>query len=100
MDFLKAVGESANRRPKEGTKERVALAERTADAKARICLYGSPQTIQAYSKWEEAGPTMATEEQCSAFIEMVKLMRADSGGDAVVNSKDLQNVLLGARQNT
>ena len=95
MDFMKTVCELANMRPKEGSRERNELAQRTADAKARICLYGSPKTIQAYSKWEQLGPNMGTEEQRTAFVEMVKLMRADSGGDISVNSKDLQNVLLG-----
>ncbi len=71
------------------------LAGRTADAKSRICLYGSSEVIRAYSNWEALGPTMETKEQRTAFIEMVKVMRTDSGGDAVVNLMDLQNVLLG-----
>ena len=95
MDFMQTVCELANMRPKEGSKERNELAQRTADAKARICLYGSSETIQAYSKWEQLGPNMGSEEQRNAFIEMVKLMRADSGSDIKVDSKDLKNVLLG-----
>lgn len=95
-DFLKSVCEYANYRPKKDSKEGIELAERTAHAKSRICLYGSTKVIQTYSLWEELGPTMATEEQRAAFISMVKAMRADSGGEAAVNTKDLQNVLLGS----
>lgn len=95
MDFLKTVCELATFRPKDGTSERAELSGRTADAKARICLYGSAEVIRSYSKWEVLGPTMNSEEQRSAFIEMVKFMRTDSGGDLNISSMEIQNVLLG-----
>ena len=40
---------------------------------------------------------MATEDQLQALTEMVLVMRADSGGEHGVQSKDLQNVLFGIR---
>ncbi|OZG74492.1 hypothetical protein BTA51_05675 [Hahella sp. CCB-MM4] len=95
MDFLKAVCELANYRPANDTRERIEISERTADAKARICLYGSAKVIRAYSAWEKLGPAMETEDQRSAFIEMVKLMRIDSGGEVEISNEDLRNVLLG-----
>lgn len=97
MDFLKAVCELANYQPKSNISKRAAIAERTADAKARICLYGSADVIQAYSKWEQLAPQMASEDQQTAFINMVKFMRRDSGGEIKVPNRDLQNVLLGIR---
>jgi hypothetical protein len=95
MDLLKSISECANFRPKYSTKEGMDLAERTANAKARICLFGSTRVIQAYSLWEKLGPNMETEERRAAFIEMVKAMRTDSGGEIELKSEDLQNVLLG-----
>ena len=98
MDFLKAVCELANYRPQDRSKEMSEIQARTADAKARICLYGSAEVIQAYSAWEKLGPTMNTAEQRNAFINMVKVMRVDSGGAVEVRGEDLQNVLLGVRE--
>ena len=85
MDYLKNVAELANFRPQEKSKERTELMVRTADAKARISLYGSNRAIEAFSEWEQLGPTMASEEQRQTFISMVHAMREDSGGQSGVN---------------
>lgn len=97
MDFLKSVCEYGNFGYKPDSKEGIELAERTAHAKSRICLYGSTKVIQAFSQWQQVGPSMVTDEQRSAFISLVKAMRADSGGEVEVNSVDLKKVLLGAK---
>lgn len=41
---------------------------------------------------------MGTIEQRQAFIDMVLMMRAASGSELGVSPKDLQNVLLGFRE--
>lgn len=95
MDYLKCVCEQAQFRLKDNTRERQELFARTGDAKARICLYGSKVAIEAFSKFEMLGATMNSEEQRHAFTDMVSIMRADSGSEPGVKSKDMQNILLG-----
>jgi hypothetical protein len=95
MDYLKCVCEQAQFRLTENTREKQELFARTGDAKARICLYGSKEAIEAFSKFEELGATMNTVEQRTSFTDMVLIMRADSGRELGVKTKDMQNVLLG-----
>ena len=81
MDYLKTVSDLAQFRPKENTRERTELAARTADTKARIYLYGSSGAIRTFSRFQELGATMESEDQLQALTEMVLVMRADSGGE-------------------
>ncbi len=98
MDYLKSVAEHAQRLYEVGTLEHKGLFVRTADAKCRICLYGSKEAISAFSKFEELGASMNSEEQISAFTEMVSIMRSDSGSPDTENSRELQNVIIGVRR--
>lgn len=95
MDYLKCVCEQAQFRYKEDTKERQELFSRTGDSKARICLYGSNVAIQAFSLFEKLGATMNSVEQRQAFVDMVSIMRTDSGSEKGAEPGDLHNVLLG-----
>lgn len=97
MDYLKTVSELANYRPKEKTKERIDLMVKAADSKARICLYGCRKAIHAFSRFEELGAKIDTEEQRLAFTEMVSAMRLDSGSEIGVEARAFQIVLLGVR---
>ncbi|MDX3775489.1 hypothetical protein QE250_15330 [Chromatiaceae bacterium AAb-1] len=98
MDYLKCVCEQAQFRPKLGTQEQKELFSRTGDAKARICLYGSKQSVTAFSRFEELGASMGSKEQREAFTNMVSIMRTDSGSEVCANNSELQNVLLGVRE--
>ena len=95
MDYLKCVCEQAQFRYQENTKERAELFSRTADSKARICLYGSDNAIAAFSAFEKLGASMNTSEQRMAFTNMVSIMRSDSGNKFGANIEDLKVVLLG-----
>ena len=97
MDYLKTVSELANDRPKENSKERIDLMVRTADAKSRICLYGSKKAIHAFSRFEKLGAKLNTEDQHQSFTDMVSTMRLDSGSEIGVEAQALQNVLFGVR---
>jgi hypothetical protein len=95
-DYLNCVCELANfgrRQSQEGRE----LSAKTADAKARICLYGSPSAVSSFATFERLGATMNTAEQCTAFTTMVAIMRNDSGSESKVKLEDLEAVLLGAR---
>jgi hypothetical protein len=97
-DYLNCVSEHANSGVQRQSVEGRALSARTADAKCRICLYGSASAVEAFATFERLGATMGTEEQCEAFTEMVFLMRSDSAGGGKVALQDLRTVLLGSKR--
>ena len=99
-DYLKCVSEHANiGKPRQSSEGRE-LATKTADAKCRICLYGSSSVVKAFAEFESLGATMNTTEQCTAFTRMVSIMRGDSTiGGGNVELKDLETVLLGVQRN-
>jgi hypothetical protein len=96
-DYLKCVSEQANLGKQRQSHEGRELATRTADAKCRICLYGSSSAVGAFAEFERLGATMNTQEQCAAFTLMVAVMRTDSVGGGQVELGDLEAVLLGTR---
>ena len=96
IDYLRCVSEHANLSTKRHTDEGKQLGVKTADAKCRICLYGSRATIEAFAAFERLGATMNTKEQCESFTKMVALMRRDSGTQEEAKLADLEIVLLGA----
>ena len=100
MDYLKCVCEQAQcfRNGEAAMKELQDLFARTADSKARICLYGSNKAIHAFSIFEKLGASMGNDEQRQAFTNMVSIMRVDSGSKFGARADDLQIVLMGFRK--
>jgi len=94
-DYLSCVSEHANPAQFLESTDGHELGARTADAKCRICLYGSSPTVAAFAKFERLGARMNSAEQRAAFTHMVAVMRKDSSGTAGVTADDLQIVLLG-----
>lgn len=93
-DYLRRVSEHANRGQMHSSDEHE-LGARTADAKCRVCPYGSSQVVEAFAKFERLGATMNSQEQQVAFTHMVAIMRHDSMSFARVTPSGLQTVLLG-----
>jgi hypothetical protein len=94
-DYLRCVSEHANPARLESS-DGHELGTRTADAKCRICLYGSSDTVEAFANFERLGAVMESPEQRAAFTRMVAIMREDSSGTSGVASADLQVILLGS----
>jgi hypothetical protein len=93
-DYLRCVSQYAN--PDQSTSsDGHDLAAKAADAKCRICLYGSSNAIEAFAQFERLGAAMSTSAQQEAFAEMVAIMRSDSTSSKEVATKDLQIILLG-----
>ncbi|MBU2709334.1 hypothetical protein KCM76_25285 [Zooshikella marina] len=69
-----------------------------ADAKARICLYGSPDVIKAYADFEKSGASLYTNEQMQRFAQMVLLMRSSSGNEKIEDVKLLEIMLFGSEK--
>jgi hypothetical protein len=89
-DYLKALATAATDRK---TTVAVGLA---ADAKTRICIYGSPDVVRALSGFEQAGARVAGERGQAAVAQLVKAMRADMGvSGAQIAEGDLHMVLFG-----
>lgn len=97
-DYLRCVSDFANLAVQRQSQEARELGAKTADAKCRICLYGSASAIQAFAAFEKLGATMNTKEQCAAFTYMVSIMRHDSGGSGKAEASDLEAVLLGVQR--
>jgi len=97
-DYLKCVSEHANLGKQRQSQEGRELSALTADAKCRICLYGSSSAVSAFAEFERLGATMNTPEQCTAFTHMVAIMRNDSTNGGQVALNDLEVVLLGANR--
>lgn len=97
-EYLSCVCEHANLGRQRQSQEGKELAARTADAKCRICLYGSSSVVAAFAEFETLGATMNTEEQRAAFTRMVSIMRNDSASKGQVKLSALQVVLLGVQR--
>jgi hypothetical protein len=97
-DYLKCVCEHANLGKQRQSHEGRELAAKTADAKCRICLYGSSSAVGAFAEFERVGATMNTPEQRSAFTRMVAVMRNDSVSGRQVELRDLEAVVLGTQR--
>jgi len=91
-DYLRAVAEGAhlNLESKEAQ-----ISARITDAKARICLYGSPDVVRQLAAFDKAGGAIVTPEQHDLFATLVLTMR----GDSKVRREDLERVLFTNRAN-
>jgi len=91
-DFLKALATAA-------TDRKAGAVGMAADAKTRICIYGSPRVVRALSGFERAGAKAANEAGQAAVAQLVKAMRADMGvSGAQVDEADLHMVLFGSER--
>jgi len=90
VDFLKAIAIIAQNGP---SKESLALA---ADAKTRICVYGSARVIHLLREFGAAGANTTDRKGRSAITALLKEMRADIGkSDRVIDGLELEEVLFG-----
>jgi len=95
MDYLQCISEHANTARHIPLQDVRSLAAKTADAKCRICLYGSSLAIEAFAAFERQGAAMNTAEQRALFTRMVSIMRGDSTSEPTVANDDLQVLLVG-----
>jgi hypothetical protein len=94
-DYLRSVCEQAMLVIQPQSKESREIFANTADAKSRICLYGSKEAVVTFAEFERLGAQMKTNEQRKAFSRMVSVMRKDSGGRDDASIENLEIVLLG-----
>jgi hypothetical protein len=94
-DYLNAISEDASHHYETGSAEQKKVYSKIADAKARICLYGSREVVTAYSEFLALGGVFNTQEQRVAFTKVFSLMREDSGGNKISNLKEIEIIILG-----
>jgi hypothetical protein len=87
-DYIRAVSEAAHIALHD---ERPAVLARLADAKTRICLYGSPEVVAALTEFEHLGGVIGNEQQRATFLKVVKAMR----GDSHLQASHLEALLFG-----
>jgi len=90
VDFLKAVALVAHG---GRSKENLAMA---ADAKTRICVYGSADVIKLLGEFTTIGSNTGSPVGRSKIVELVKEMRKDIGkADRSIAERDLLDILFG-----
>ncbi|MCW6510299.1 hypothetical protein [Lichenifustis flavocetrariae] len=68
----------------------------TADAKTRICLFGTPDVVRALKDLEEVGAILSEPKGQIAMAAIMNAMRADLlGTRSVPGTSDLSAVLFG-----
>jgi len=97
LDYIKSVSGLAHLNDPQGSQERDLLAS-AADAKARICLYGSGEVIEAFASFERLGAAVISPSQCESFVAMIVAMRRDSGDASRARIRDVQQLLLGSKE--
>lgn len=89
-DYLKALATAATDRRSTTA---IALA---ADAKTRMCIYGSAQVIKQLSEFEHAGAKIVDAESRQVVARLLALMRDDMGvSGKQIEEADLHYVLFG-----
>lgn len=92
-DFFKAIALVAQY---GASKDNLAMA---ADAKVRVCIYGSPRVIRLLGNFEMSGPVLDSAEAFQIVTELLKEMRKDTGMDCRgIEERDLQNILFGPKR--
>jgi hypothetical protein len=89
-DYLRGIAEAAHLNLESNEAQ---IHARIADAKARICLYGSSEVVTLLAAFEKAGASTVTPQQHELFASLVLTMR----GDSKVQRADLEMVLFGDR---
>jgi len=87
-DYLRCVAESAHLNLESDT---AAVFARAADAKTRICLYGSQEVITLLAAFEKEGGVIGNARQRSAFVSLVQAMQINP----TAQISDIEVILFG-----
>jgi hypothetical protein len=91
-DYLRCVAEAAHLSLQS---DEANLFARTADAKTRICLYGSQEVIALLAAFEKEGSVINNAQQRSVFVRLVQAMRTNS----TAQISDIEVILFGGPSN-
>jgi hypothetical protein len=111
VDYLRCVAElarigrsnrslrSSDRSRRGDLSRRSDLLSQAADAKARICIYGTAPVIAALSAFEKKSPVIDSESSAKVFLTLVKEMRRENiGRSEAARENDLSLILFGPEE--
>jgi hypothetical protein len=87
-DYLRCGAEAAHLSLRSDEAD---LFARAADAKTRVCLYGSQEVITLLAAFEKEGGVISNAQQRSTFVHLVQAMRTNS----TAPSLDIELILFG-----
>jgi len=95
VDYLRSVAQIAQI-DRADHKKRVEFLAAAADAKTRICVYGSAKVVDALAAFEKGGPALDSSDSLARFLVMCNEMRQQSFGTSeFVQAENLAMVLFG-----
>lgn len=98
VDYLGSVAKFAQA-AKTNPNERHKLFAEAADAKTRICIYGSKEAIALLADFERQGANLASEESIRIFMRLCSQMRKEGlKTESVISEGDLEIVLFGPKR--
>ena len=97
VDYLRPVAQIAQLGKGDSSKRSELLAA-LADAKTRICIYGSAKVIDALASFEKVGPILVSSNSRGEFLAVCNEMRRHSLGESEVVQADNLNLVLFGRE--
>lgn len=95
VDYVRCVAQLANAK-KEDASKRAELLAALADAKTRICIYGSSKVIRALADFEKSGSVLSSADSIKRFLEICHEVRRQGLRDTgSIGAEDLSIVLFG-----
>lgn len=95
IDYLSSVSKFAQA-AKTNPNERYQLLAEAADAKTRICIYGSEEIIGLLANFERQGANLSTNESMQTFMSICSQMRSEGlDSSTSISTDDFEMVLFG-----
>ncbi len=83
VDYLRGVTTTSQAQKRGDKPEEAKGNALMADAKARICVYGTDETVKALAEFSRVGAKLSTREGVDAFLSFcVEMRREMRGGDS------------------
>jgi hypothetical protein len=95
VDYLRSAAQIGHLGRSDSNK-RIEILAALADAKARICIYGSAKVIEALASFEKAGSDLNSLNSRQKFLAVCIEMRTQGLGESkVVEEQNLKMLLFG-----
>jgi hypothetical protein len=92
VDYFKAIALIAQHGP---SREHSAM---LADAKVRVCIYGSAEVVKLLRDFEAVGSVLNSIQSTTLITELLAEMRKDAGmGVTGVDREELRRILFGSK---
>jgi len=92
VDYLKSVSKLAHAR----TSDRDLILSEAADAKTRICIYGSGAVISLLAEFERQGAKLTSKDSFSIFVRLCSQIRLEGLQKDSIPNEDIEIVLFGS----